>query len=175
MDLNLLLWIAFTNAITNGITGLIIGLFMYWYGKKQGEKSYTLIKAEIQNYIKTDLLEDLKEAIGKQVSDTTKGIFGPFARSVNGEMPEVVSAWAKDNPGVMQMMMNVGKGAVVTKMAKALGVPKDVRDALKGYATSMMLPQQGQYPIQQQQTPEIQQGSGGLPPNVAKALSGVKL
>ena len=134
MDLMILLWIALTNAFTNGITGLIIGLFMYYYGKKQGEKSKDILKAEIKTYIQDDLLDDLKDSIGNQV----KGVFGPFAKSVNGEMPEVAREWAQANPGMMQLLMNVGKGAVITKMAKTLGVPKEVRDALKGYSMNLM-------------------------------------
>ena len=154
----LLLWIALTNGLTNALTGLIIGMFMYYYGKRQGEKSKEVLKEEIQAYIKGELFTDLKGAIQKEVSDTTKGIFGPFAKSVNGEVPEVARQWANENPGIMSMLLGVGKAAAVNKAAKMLGVPKEVKDYLKMAAQGMVLPQ-GPPPEQVQNQPIVTQGN----------------
>jgi len=134
----MLLWIAITNAVTNGITGLIIGMFMYYYGKRQGEKSKELLKNEINSYIENDLFKKLSEVIQKKVSDATKGVWGPYAKSVHGETPQAVMSWAKENPGMLPMLMGIFKSALVNRLAKDMGLPKEVKDYLKLYSQGMI-------------------------------------
>ena len=172
METDVLLWIALTNGLTNAITGVIIGLMMYWYGKRQGEHSKRLLQAEIKAYIKEDLFKDLKEAITTQVSETTKGIFGPFARSVNGEIPEVAKEWAERNPGVFGMLAKIGQSAVMNKMAKALGAPKEVRDYVKMLSMGQLA---GPSQPTQQQNQIMMPPDNGIPdglPYLQQALKG---
>ena len=113
---------------------IVTGLAMYagwWWGKKQGERSYQAAEERIRNYVKTELVGDLTAALKDYIRDQINGIFGPVAKAGIAESRDVALQYAQQNPGIMQLLTGVATKAGISWGLKQLGAPKEVRDAFK--------------------------------------------
>jgi hypothetical protein len=126
MDIVLFLWILFAGVIPPAV----LGWLMYMYGKKQGEKQYEMAKEDIRVYVKEELLSDIGEAIKNQIN----GIFGPVAKSGTAATREAAIEYARENPGIANMLLNVASRGGARWLARQFGLTKGQADAIAGIA-----------------------------------------
>jgi hypothetical protein len=103
----------------------------YWWGRRQGQRSYLAAKAEIREYVRTDLVPDITAGIGVAIKNEINGIFGPVAKAGTAEARSIAAQYAQENPGIMQLLTGVAAKAGVTWGLKQLGAPKEIREAFK--------------------------------------------
>jgi len=168
MDLLLFFWILFNGVIPPAIVCAIFLYFQYKMGKKQLEQSIDGLRA----YAKKELLEDVGEALSCRLN----AMFGGISKQGSIEAQGATLEYAKQNPGIAQMLMNVAGRGGARWLARKLGVPKDVADSLAGLGTTMKIPLPTRGQDQPQYQPIQDPMMDGPTPfsNINKALSGQK-
>jgi hypothetical protein len=122
----LLLWTAIWSALMGVIPPAVLGWVMFKYGQKLGDNKYRMAKEEIRGYIKGELITDLTVAVRDQLN----GVLGPIAKGGSVEAQQAAADYARQNPGIAQLLLGVAARGGARAIGKKLGVPKDVIDQL---------------------------------------------
>ena len=164
MDLTLFLWILFCGMIPPACLGAVLLYVQYKMGKIQLQHSIEGLRA----YAKGELLED----VGNALSTRINAVFGGVSKQGSAEGQAATLAYAKDNPGISKMLMNVAGRSGARWLARKLGVPKDTADMLAGIQSQQGINLQALANYQQpQQDPGVPDTL--IPPqlsNIAKVL-----
>ena len=136
--------------IMGTVPPFVVGWILYAYGRKQGERQYTMAKEEIRSYIKGEFLTDLTAAVGNElnsinfsetVSIAIRSALGVIGKAGSVEGQAAALQYAQQNPGIASLLTSVAARGASRWLGRKMGVPKDVVDSLA--LGGMQLPQIG--------------------------------
>jgi len=122
MDILLFLWILFAGVVPPAVVGIILLYYQHQMAKKQLE----VTKQEIRDYAKGELLNDIGEALSNRLN----AIFGGLSKQGSLESQEATIEYARQNPGIANLLTSIAGRAGARWLGKKLGVPKQVADQL---------------------------------------------
>jgi len=151
MDILLFFWILFAGVVPPALLGTVLLYFQNKMAEKQLQKSIDVLR----DYAKGELIGDIGDALSHRMNS----MFGGISKQGSIEGQEATIQYAKENPGMAQMLMNVAGRSGARWLARKFGVPKDMADSLAGLQASLpfKLPTQQEQPVNNQ--PIVTQGS----------------
>ena len=124
MDVLLFLWILFAGVVPPAI----LGILLLYYQQVMAKKQLEVTKEELRAYAKGELLGD----VGDALSNRLNAIFGGISKQGSIQGQEATIEYARQNPGVANLLTNVAGRAGARWLARKLGVPKDMADQMAG-------------------------------------------
>ena len=130
------LWIAFMGIVPPAVCSFLIGYFLFWWGRRLGQKeterAKEQIKQEIKQYVKEELVGDLTDAVKSAVQGQIQGILGPVGKGSTAEAKALAAEYLRDNPQKGSLVMGLALKSAVRYLGKQIGIDKQTLDALAG-------------------------------------------
>jgi len=131
-----MIWITFMGVIPPAVCSFLVGYFLFWWGRRIGqretERAKEQIKTEIKDYVKKELVSDLTEAVKTAIQGQIQGSLGIVGRGATSEAKALAAEYLANNPQKGNLLFGIALKSAGRYLGKQLGIDKGTMDAMLG-------------------------------------------